>query len=181
MVCPRCIDAVYKILRDENLEVQSIELGKVVIKKELTEDLRSKLAKNLFDGGFELILNKNEKVIEEIKSFIIKLIHHSGEIHEHLNFSEIISEKLNSDYKHLSSLFSSIEGVTIEKFVILQKVERIKELISYNEKNLSEIALYMGYSSTGHMSTQFKNQTGLTPGQFAKQGVISRDGIDNIC
>lgn len=180
MVCPRCIEAVEKILTNENLEIVSVELGKVILAKELSEELKSKLAKILKERGFELILNKNKRIIEEIKSVIVNIIHHSGEIPEHLNFSEMITQKLNSDYKNLSSLFSSGEGITIEKYIILQKVERIKELISYNEMNLSEIAFYMGYSSVGHMSSQFKQHTGITPSQYAKMDTKDRATLDKV-
>nr|WP_321409111.1 helix-turn-helix domain-containing protein [uncultured Carboxylicivirga sp.] len=180
MVCPRCIEAVESILTDENLSVEFVELGKVIVKEDLSDELKSKLAKIFKERGFELILKKNEIVIDEIKSIIINLIHHSGEIPEHLNFSEVISQKLNSNYKYLSSLFSSSEGITIEKYVILQKIEKIKELISYDGMTFSEIASYLGYSSVGHMSTQFKNKTGLTPSQYSKLDVKKRSKLDDI-
>lgn len=180
MVCPRCIEAVETILSDKDLSVESIELGKAIVNNDLSDELKSMLAKTLKERGFELILNKNERTIEEIKSVIVNLIHHSGEIPEHLNFSEVISQKLNSNYKHLSSLFSSIEGITIEKYIILQKVEKIKELISYDEMNFSEIASYLGYSSVAYMSNQFKNVTDLTPSQYSKHYSQSRTTLDNI-
>jgi YesN/AraC family two-component response regulator len=152
MVCGRCIEAVKSILLTKaNLQIISIELGKVVINRDLTEAEKDGLAKELKNNGFELLHNKKQKIIEEIKSIIIHKIHHSDGLPEHLSFSDVISKKLNSDYKYLSSLFSSNEGITIEKYVILQKTEKIKELITYNQMNLSEIAIYMGYSSTAHI------------------------------
>ena len=180
MVCPRCIEAVESILADENLDIESVELGKAVLKRELSEEIKSKLEISLKERGFELLKSRDQIIIEEIKAVIVKLIHHSGEMQEHLNFSNVISQKLNSDYKNLSSLFSSVEGITIERFVILQKVERIKELISYNEMNLSEIADYLGYSSVSHMSSQFKNQTGITPSQYVKMDTKGRATLDKI-
>ncbi len=178
MVCPRCIEAVQSILTDENLEIESVELGKAVVNNELSEEIRNKLNWILKERGFELLTNRNQKIIDKIKSIIIKIIHHSGEIPEHLNFSEVISQKLNSDYKHLSSIFSSCEGLTIEKFVILQKIERVRELISYGDMNFSEIAVHMGYSSVSHMTAQFKNQTGITPSQYAKLDKKERSTLD---
>lgn len=180
MVCPRCIEAVQSILTEEHLEVESVELGKAVISIEPSEELQHRLNVAFKNRGFELIVNRNKKIVDQIKSVIIELVHYSGEIPEHFNFSEVISNKLNSDYRHLSTLFSTSENITIEKFIILQKVEKIKELISYGELNLSEIAIRLGYSNASHLSTQFKNHTGLTPSQYTKLDHKERATLDNI-
>ena len=121
MVCPRCTEAVQSILTEENLEVESVELGKAVICIEPSEEIQHRLNLALKNRGFELIVNRNQKIVDQIKSVIIELVHYSREIPEHLNFSEVISNKLNTDYRHLSTLFSTSENITIEKFIILQK------------------------------------------------------------
>lgn len=180
MVCPRCIEAVHNILTNEHIDVESVELGKAVVNMELDQETKVRLSEILKSRGFELLENRNQKIVDEIKSIIIELVHHSGEIPEHLNFSDVLAQKLNSNYRHLSSLFSSSEGITIEKFVILQKVEKVKELISYNNLNISEIAIRMGYSSVSHMSSQFKHHTGLTPSQYAKLDDKDRVALDNL-
>jgi AraC family transcriptional regulator len=180
MVCPRCIEAVQNILESENIEIESIELGKANITDGLSHDKIELISKRLKDKGFELLTDKNQKIVDEIKSIIITLIHHTEEIPEHLSFSDVLSQKLDTDYRHLSTLFSNIEEITIEKYVILQKIEKAKELISYGNLNLSEIAFRMGYSNVSHLSAQFKQHTGLTPSQYAKLDEKKRSTLDNI-
>lgn len=169
MVCARCISAVKDELVKHNLHPVSIDLGIVsVTEPEISDEVRKALSTRLQELGFELLDNSKAKVIDRIKSFIIDKIHHQQRLDLKVNWSDLISDKLHQDYNSLSSLFSSVEGITIEHYIISQKVERAKELIFYDEKNLSEIAFLLGYSSVQHLSTQFKKVTGQTPTQFKK-------------
>lgn len=171
MVCPRCILSVEQLLRDVGLQAERVELGLVELKEESIgraekEDLSDKL-KQL---GFELLDSSKSKVIEKIKSLIIAKIHHSEVLDLKVNWSQLIASELDQDYNQLSALFSSQEGLTIEHFIINQRIERAKELLLYNELNLSEIAFRLGYSSVQYLSTQFKQVTGQTPSQFKASG-----------
>ena len=179
MVCNRCITAVKQEFEKLKLPVTNISLGEVQLKKEPSEKQLLRLKQNLIVLGFELLDDNKKKLIEKIKNIIIEQVHHS-QIDEQHNFSEILSKKLNKDYSYLSGLFSSVEGVTIEKYIINQKIEKAKELIIYNEMNLSEIAYHLGYSSVAHLSAQFKKVTGLTPTYFKKSGGTYRKTLDSI-
>lgn len=180
MVCPRCIEAVVNIMTLEKLNIDSIELGKVITTENLPEDKLQKLNVLLEKSGFNLLLDKEQQTVDWIKSIIIGVIHHAEKVPEHLNVSEMIVQKIHKDYKQLSSLFSKREGMTIEKYMILQRIERVKELISYNELNFSEIADHLGYGSVNYLSLQFKKITGLTPSQYAKLSSKNRISLDNI-
>jgi len=162
MVCPRCILAVKKIFLDKGIQVINVTLGEVLISEQLTIETLNKIEQELLLQGFELLDDRQAQIINQIKSIIINEIHHKDEL-SNLNLSSILSGNLRYDYSHLSRLFSSIEGRTIEKYVIQQKVEKIKEYITYDELTLSEIAFKMGYSSTAHLSSQFKKITGIPP------------------
>jgi AraC family transcriptional regulator len=180
MVCPRCIRAVREEAEKLGLEVESIQLGELVLKSPLDPGTFQELQQNLDKEGFEIISDHKSRIVNRIKTEIINVIHYGEEIPQHMNFSTYLSEKIGSDYSSLSTLFSSIEGITIEKYIILQKVEKIKELIVYDELTFSEIAYLMGYSSSQHLSTQFKKVTGLTPSHFKKIKSIRRNPIDRI-
>ncbi len=178
MVCPRCISAVEKVFTDINVKPLQVQLGVVTLAKELNTKQSALLKKQLESLGFELLDNSRTQQIEKIKSIVINHIHHLED--GKFVFSDIIAKELNKEYSQLSKLFSSTEGITIEQFVILQKIEKVKELIMYNQMNLSEIADIMGYSSVAHLSSQFKKTIGLTPTQFKAQGIVLRKTVDSI-
>lgn len=180
MVCDRCIRIVMEELEKIGLDVRSIKLGEVVIASNDMPNMvriRSVLEKN----GFELIDDKKVKIIEQIKTLIINLVHHgnSGKSRD-MNYSAYIAQEVGHDYHYLSGLFSSIENTTIEKYLILQKIERVKELLVYNEMTLSEISYQMGYSSVQHLSNQFKKVTGFTPSYFKTIKENKRKSLDKV-
>ncbi len=166
MVCSRCIRVVKDELTGLGLDVIDVQLGKAVLVKQ-PQNL-NKLNHSLRQNGFELLEDKNAKIVESIKSKIIELIYTDGLEEMNINLSGYLSDHLGRDYSSLSKLFSDVESITIEKFFILHKVERVKELMVYNELNLSEIAYRLGYSSVQHLSNQFKKTTGLSPSHFKK-------------
>ena len=168
MVCDRCIMAVENELKNLKIEPKSIELGEVDLGgNDLSKELLEVLSERLNKIGFELIDDKKSKIIERIKTFIIEQVHYQNH-QENINLSTSLSEELHYDYNYLSNLFSSIEGITIEQFHIQQKIERVKELLVYDELSLSEISYQLGYSSVAYLSNQFKKVTGLTPSYFKK-------------
>ncbi len=140
------------------------------------EQLRTMLQQQ----GFELLDDKKAKTVEQIKTFIVSLIHGKDADEFNLKLSAMLEEKLSIDYHYLSSLFSSVEGITIEKYAILQRIEKVKELLMYDEKSLSEIAFELGYSSTQHLSQQFKKVTSLTPSHFKQLKENKRKPLDKI-
>jgi AraC family transcriptional regulator len=167
MVCDRCIRVVREELTNLGLDVRSIRLGEVIVANGSKKLDLEKVRRVLHENGFELIDDQRMKLIEKIKTLIINRIHHSdGDDEINVNFSKYIAEQVGHDYSYVSKLFSSIENVTIEKFIILQRIERVKELLVYDELTLSEIAYRMGYSSVQHLSSQFKDVTGFTPTYF---------------
>jgi len=180
MVCPRCIESVQQVLTDFGLEVQDIKLGEVQIDRQPDTDLLNKISETLRQKGFELLRDKKTIVVDRVKSEIIKLVHHSENEILNVNLSSHLSALIATDYSSISSLFSSSEGITIEKFTILQKIEKVKELLSYGELTASEIAYKMGYSSAAHLSAQFKKETGMTPGQYKKLKDKTRNPLDHI-
>ena len=167
MVLLRCKMAVKEELDKLKLKHTSIELGEVNLKKDITGDDREFLRKGLLKKGLELIDDKKSQLIEKTKTIIIELIHYSEE-NPKINYSDYISEKLDYNYNHLSSLFSEVTGTTIVNYIIINKIERVKELLLYDELTLTEISLLMEYSSVAHLSHQFKKITGLTPTYFKK-------------
>ena len=179
MVCNRCILVVQQELGKLNIDSCKITLGEVETTGELPKEKIEQLEKNLDALGFELLDNSKQQLIEKIKNIVIQQVHHTQEDNNH-NFSEILSKSLHKDYSYLSSLFSEVEGVTIEKYIISQKIEKVKELIIYDELSLSEIAYKLGYSSVAHLSNQFKKVTGLTPSHFKKVGQNKRKPLDKI-
>ncbi|MFY0654368.1 MAG: helix-turn-helix transcriptional regulator [Cyclobacteriaceae bacterium] len=179
MVCPRCIDTVREIFRDIEVPVKSVQLGEVVTVDAISESQKSNLEEKLFARGFELLKDQKTQLIAQIKAIVIKHVHFPEE-YSTTNFSIVLSEQLNHDYSWLSKLFSSVEGITIEKYIVKQRIERAKELIFYNEFNLSEIAYKLGYSNVGHLSSQFKKETGMTPSAFKGLKNPGRKPLDKI-
>ncbi|MFD2527614.1 helix-turn-helix domain-containing protein [Flavihumibacter stibioxidans] len=180
MVCDRCLMVVRQQMEALHLPYKNIQLGEVELSVVPSSDQLQTLKKNLGDLGFELVDDKKSAIVTKIKSTIIQLIHGSEQVELVTKLSVLLSEKLNMDYHYLSSLFSSIEGITIEKYVILQRIERAKELLMYDELNLSEIAYNLGYSSVQHLSQQFKKITGLTPSHFKQLKENKRKPLDQV-
>lgn len=181
MVCPRCIKVVKDELCKLGVDIENIILGEVTTKENINKLPLDKIRSVLEENGFELIDDKNSKLIEQIKKIIISLIQeYEDEDLIKVNFSKYISEKLRKDYSYLSSLFSKTEGITIEHFIILQKIEKAKEYLKYGELTLSEIAYKLGYSSVQHLSRQFKKHTGLTASEFKADQKVVRKSIDSI-
>lgn len=181
MVCARCIRTVHRIAEHAGLNVKKVQLGFIEVagvpsKKQL-EELKSLLVAE----GFELLSDRNSKIIEQVKTLIINEIHHqAGKKPESMNYSSFLSGETHMDYTQLSRLFSSVEGQTIEHYIIAQKIERIKELLIYEELTLSEISFQMGYSSSHHLSNQFKQHTGLTPTAFKSSHLHHRKHLHDV-
>jgi AraC-like DNA-binding protein len=180
MVCDRCIMIVRQQLTSLGFTVKNVVLGQAEIEPEPNEEQLQLIASALKIPDFELISSDTDKTVEAIKNVVIELVHHSDLSELNTTFSEILSHKLNRDYSYLSRLFSNAQDMTIEHFIIVQKVEKIKELIEYGELNLNEIAYQMGYSSSAHLSTQFKSVTGLTPTAFKTKMRKARVSIDKV-
>lgn len=179
MVCIRCKMIVKDELSKLGLHYIRVELGEVEIMENITEEQQNKMKIALLKWGLELMDNKKSMLIEKIKSAVIESIHYSEEQLQ-INFSKYLSEKLNYDYTYLSNLFSEVEGTTIEHFIIAHKIERVKELLVYNELNLTEIAWKLHYSSVAHLSNQFKKVTGLTASHFKQLRQKRRKTLDNL-
>jgi AraC-like DNA-binding protein len=177
MVCIRCKMVVKTELEKLGIHYTNIVLGEVEILDSLSKEQVEEFDIALRASGLELMIDKRAKLIEKIKNIIIELIHYSEE-ELRINFSDFLSEKLNYDYTYLSNLFSEVHGTTIEHYIIHQKIERVKELLVYNELTLSEIAWKLHYSSVQHLSNQFRMVTGLTPTFFKNLSVKRRNGID---
>lgn len=179
MVCNRCIRVVREELEQIGVTVQMIALGEVEIAPEdvhRIEDIRNVLERN----GFELLDDRKAQVIEKIRHAVIELVYGDAEHFASVNFSEYIARVVGLDYHYLSTLFSTHEGITIEKFIIQQKIERVKELLKYGEHTLSEIAYMLGYSSVAHLSSQFKKTTGMSASQYRELRENDRRPIDSI-
>ena len=179
MVCNRCLAAVSNVMEQHGLEYTSLTLGELELKNQLSSGQRRQLAAGLAQLGFELIDDHKGRLIERIKSLIINDIHYKAGQAQH-KYSELIAAGLHYDYPYLSKLFSEVEGVTIEQYIIRQKVEKIKEYIVYDELNLSAIADRMHYSSVAHLSAQFKKVTGMTPTQFKSMSIHHRTPLDQL-
>jgi AraC family transcriptional regulator len=176
MVCPQCIRVVREDLAALGLHVHRVALGEADVTTDTGaapdwEAVRSRLQ----DAGFALLEDPKAQLVEQIKTLLVTLIHYPPPGPRLLNYSDYLAEHLGRDYHHLSHLFSAQEGLTIEKFIIRQKVERAKELIGYGELSISEVAQQLGYSSPAHLSRQFRQVTGLTPTEFQKLGPASHD------
>ena len=179
MVCGRCEMAVKNELDKLGVPFLDMRLGEVTLDRSLGEKEKRELSENLKNIGFELLDDKTSQTIERIKNLIVTLVHHE-EARPKVNLSNYLAADLNQDYSALSNLFSENEGVTIERFFIAQKIERVKELLLYNELTLSEIAYQMHYSTVGHLSNQFKKTTGITPTQFKQSNEVKRKQIDEV-
>lgn len=179
MVCSRCIKVVSEELNRLGIGYNSVQLGEVELASPVSHELLEKLRSTLLENGFELIDDSRTKLIEEIKTLVIKSIYESSKPEE-INYSDYLSKATGKPYTVLSSLFSSVENTTIEKFIISQKIERAKELLVYGELTLSEIAYRLGYSSSQHLSNQFKKITGFTPSYFKQLKEQKRRFIDKI-
>jgi len=180
MVCNRCIKVVKEELEKLNLDVRSIMLGEAVVSGDEKDLPMTEIKNALNENGFELIEDRKAKIIEQIKITVIDYIYSNIEFEKDKNISKILEKKIGYDYNYLSTLFSSIENITIEHYFILQKIERAKELLKYGELTLSEIAYQLGYSSVQHLSNQFKKVTGLTASQFKELTSLERKPIDKI-
>ena len=179
MVCHRCIMVVQNELEKLGLDAKNIKLGEVILSKEITSLEKENLSKTLEPLGFEVIDDKKGRIIEKIKNIIIDLVHHQDSDVK-TNLSDVLSDKLHHDYNYLSNLFSEVEGTTIEKYFIAQKVEKVKELLVYDELSLSEIANRLNYSSVAYLSNQFKKVTGLTPSHFKQIKEDKRKPLDKV-
>ncbi|GAA4800062.1 hypothetical protein GCM10023231_31030 [Olivibacter ginsenosidimutans] len=179
MVCNRCIMVVQNELDKLGLKAKNIRLGEVTLEKSPTPEEKKKLTDALDPLGFELIDDRKGRIIEKIKNSIIELVHHQDNDAK-INLSDMLSDKLHHDYNYLSNLFSEVEGTTIEKYFIAQKIEKVKELLVYNELSLSQIATRLNYSSVAYLSNQFKKVTGLTPSHFKQIKNDKRKPLDEV-
>jgi AraC-like DNA-binding protein len=179
MVCSRCKLVVKSELEKLGLRPISVELGEVELENETIENQKEELLKRMHSLGFDLIDDKKSKIIERIKNLIIELIY-SKNNELSVNLSDYLAEDLLQDYSSLSNLFSEVESITIEHYFISQKIERVKELLTYDELSLSEIAFQLNYSSVAHLSNQFKKITGLTPTHFKKLKGKKRQQIEDL-
>lgn len=167
MVCPRCIRSVDHLLAEAGLEAKSVQLGEAVLATSPSAAQLALLRQQFEAEGFELLDDRSSRLVEQIKNLIVNEIHHAASKRpETMNFSDFLARETGHEYSQLSKLFSAVEGITIEKYIIAQKIERVKELLAYDELSLGEIAWQTGYSSTQHLSKQFHQVTGMTPTQF---------------
>ncbi|WP_126650470.1 helix-turn-helix domain-containing protein [Chryseobacterium aureum] len=179
MVCNRCIAAVENIFRNADVHVHTILLGEVETETDISPEKMQFIEKELLNTGFERIIDSAHQIVEKIKNLIIVKISEI-DIPEDFLLSEFLSSKLHKDYSALSKTFSQNENITLEQFFILQKIEKVKELLLYNEFNLTEIAGKLGYKSVQHLSSQFRNTTGFTPTEFKKLKEHNRKALDNL-
>ncbi len=181
MVCDRCIKVVRDELEDLGLTVEQIELGSAEIQGELSPEQEKAVKVRLENNGFELLEDLRLVLVEHIKKLVIDEVQHlRGYKPKHQNFSDYLAEKCGYEYSYLSHLFSSVTGQNIERYIISQKTEKVKEWLSYGELTLSEIAWRLDYSSTAHLGNQFKKETGMTPGQFKKGAEPGRKALDKV-
>lgn len=179
MVCPRCIMAVKGILDDEGIPYMNVSLGEITLNGKITPEKREGLNERLEKIGFTIINDRKGQLIEQIKNLVIEAIHYTGPM-EKVKWPEYLSDGLHLDYKYLSSLFSVVESITLEQYIINQKIEKIKEFLVYDELGLKEIAFQLDYSSVAYLSNQFKKVTGMTPTQFKKSAIQNRISLDDI-
>lgn len=179
MVCIRCKMVVKEELTKLGLHYTSVELGEAEVLEKISVEQHDQIRTALLKSGLELMDDKKSVLIQKIKNVIIELVHYSEEPLS-INFSEFLSQKLNHDYTYLANLFSEVQGTTIEKYLIAHKIERVKELLVYDELNLTEIAYKMHYSSVAHLSAQFKKVTGLTPSHFKQLRNKRRSMLDDL-
>ncbi|NNE26894.1 MAG: helix-turn-helix transcriptional regulator [Saprospiraceae bacterium] len=179
MVCQRCIHVVEKILSNQNIDFNKVELGKIQLQSALSDERRKLLMEKLLAEGLELLNSKEMKIVNGIKSFLLSYLA-KPELAYNNNISELLSKHMAKEYSYLSKLFSQVEGRTIENYLIQLRLEHVKELLSYNEKSISEIAYELGFSSSAHLSNQFKKHTGLTPSMFRNSINMKRIELDKL-
>ncbi len=179
MVCVRCKNLVKSELDKLGLHHTRVELGEVEIMEDMSEEQLNLLNVSLKQAGLELIADKKSILVEKIKAAIIELVHHTDD-QINVNHSDYLSAKLNHNYTYLAHLFTEVKGITIEKFYLTHKVEKVKELLMYDELSLSEISFKLHYSSVAHLSNQFKKMTGLTPSQFKHLKCKGRLALENL-
>jgi len=179
MVSLRCKMVVKDELENLGIKNSIIDLGMIETPNEVTQPQLDKLKQNLLKSGLELLDNKKSILIEKIKNVIIEMIHYSDELPAK-NYSDYISEKLNYDYTYLSNLFSDVKGITIQQYIITNKIEKVKELLLYDELNLTEIAFKLHYSSVAHLSNQFKKATGHSPSFYKQLKKIRDNNLENM-
>lgn len=179
MACLSCKVVVKDALQELEIHPLKVELGEVEVKEEMTTDEKKQLNSKLKKAGLEVLESKEGAMVEKIRKVIVDYVYHSEE-KENVNFSALLSKKLNYSYSYLANFFSEVEATTIERYVIALKIERIKELIIFGEDTLTQIADKLHYSSVAHLSTQFKKVTGLTPSHFKKLKEKRRIAIQNI-
>jgi AraC-like DNA-binding protein len=175
-----CVRIVREELEKLGVKVNSVSLGEADITYHITDPGFDVIRKVLAENGFELLLNREEAIVEQIKIAVIELIHLSNNSNSIIRNSDYLVDKIQLSYQYLSNLFSQHEKITLEKFIILHKIEKVKELISYEELTLSEIAYQMGYSSVQYLSTQFKNITGLSVTEYKKDPAVNRIPLDDL-
>ncbi len=178
MVCSHCAEVLEEKLTEAGFNVQRIELGELYLAHAVDENEYGRLVNVIRDNGFDLIDDENSRIVEQIKQLIIQQVRSDTPLEK--NLSDFLSDNIHKDYQQLSRLFSAVEGKSIERYFILQKIERAKELIVYDEKTLSEIALELDYSSQQHFSRQFKKETGLSPSHFKEIKENKRTSIDQL-
>jgi len=179
MVCNRCIMVVEQQYKAAGIQPLQVKMGEVELARTPTKQQLATLDGLLRAVGFEILDDKKQKTIEQIKNFIISKVQ-SGDIEEHFSLSDFLGKKLHKEYTQLSRLFPEVESITIEQFYILQKIEKVKEWLAYDELTLSEIYWKLGYSSVAHLSAQFKKITGLTPSEFKKLNEKNRNALDKV-
>lgn len=179
MVSLRCKMLVKAELKSLGLHYTNVELGVAEILEDITLDQREQLKINLLQSGLELMDDKRAMLIEKIKIVITEMIRYNDELPK-VNYSEYISKVMGYDYTYLANIFSEVKGITIEHYIIAHKIEKVKELLLYDELNLTEISYKMNYSSVSHLSTQFKKVTGLTPTFFKNLKNKKRNSLDNV-
>lgn len=179
MVSNRCKMAVKEELKKLGLHFIVVDLGEIEIMEDITTEQREELKAGLLNSGLELMDDKRVVLIEKIKNVITQMIHYSDEVPK-MNYSDFISQKLDYDYTYLSNLFSEVKGITIQQFIIIHKIERAKELLLYDELNLTEISYKLNYSSVAHLSNQFKKVTGLSPTHFKQLKDKRRSPLEEI-
>lgn len=179
MVSRRCKMMVKQELKNLGLKYVAVELGMVEVPKKISEDQHLQLQKNLKKLGLELLVDKKSILVEKIKIVVIEMVHYSEKLPK-VNYSEYISAKLNHDYTYLSNVFSEVKGITIQRFIIIHKIEKVKELIVYDELTLTEISYRLHYSSVAHLSNQFKKITGLTPSFYKQLRDKRKSNLENM-
>lgn len=178
MVCDRCKMVVKDQLEKSGIEYSHVDLGEVDLVSSPTKESLETFSKNISSLGFEIIEDKTARIVSSVKNAVLEFVRNPSSQSRKLKFSSYLAEKLNKDYNYISNLFSELEGTTIEQYLIHQKIERVKELLVYDELNLSEVAHQLGYSSVQHLSNQFKKVTGLTPSHFKQLGERKRTALD---